>query len=262
MTKHAPKKTSKKTAPKKPPSTSRVYTPTGTPADPANLQQLIDESARTTPKWTHNRDTLSIRREPFPHAVVDRHFDERLLRAVVAEIPEATHPDWVRFNNAHEKKLGGIDSMWGPCTRELMDYIASLAPWLGKGFGIDGLVMETVGGGYHRIEPGGMLDVHTDFNRSETTRRYRRLNLILYLNHGWRETGGHLELWDDKSARRTIAPEFNRMVVFETSERSWHGHPRPASRSRLSIATYFFTDEPPPGPPVVEHSTIFHPSAG
>lgn len=121
--------------------------------------------------------------------------------------------------------------------------------------------METVGGGYHYIEPGGVLDVHTDFNRSPDTGRYRRLNFIVYLNTKWREPddAGHLELWDDKRCVKSIAPEFNRTIIFESSSRSWHGHPRRAQRPRASIAAYFFSDVPPRGYSA-DQSTIWHPS--
>jgi Rps23 Pro-64 3,4-dihydroxylase Tpa1-like proline 4-hydroxylase len=151
--------------------------------------------------------------------------------------------------------------MWRPGIRELLDEIGTHAADLGEAFGIPGLQMETVGGGYHLIPPGGYLAVHTDFNRSPDTGLHRRLNLLVYLNDGWWERGGQLELWDQDRSAVSIDPELNRTVVFATSDQSWHGHPRPASRWRRSVAAYFFTEEEPPGYSV-EHSTIWHPNGG
>jgi len=52
-----------------------------------------------------------------------------------------------------------------------------------------------------------------------------------------------------------IAPEFNRTVIFETSDHSWHGHPIPAARPRRSLAAYMFTDARPVD--FANQSTVF-----
>ncbi|MEE9394563.1 MAG: 2OG-Fe(II) oxygenase, partial [Planctomycetota bacterium] len=120
------------------------------------------------------------------------------------------------------------------------------------------------GGGPHRIEKGGFLKVHTDFNRHPKLRLYRRLNLLVYLNHDWpEEYGGHLELWDRDLSNCTsrILPTFNRTVVFETSDHSWHGHPHPLScpsdRSRQSIGFYYYTAAKPEEGYEEDHPTVF-----
>jgi hypothetical protein len=165
--------------------------------------------------------------------------------------------------------------------------------------GIAGLIPDPYyrGGGIHRIRPGGgKLDVHVDFNRHEKLGLYRRLNVILYLNEGWQAAwGGALELWrghrecpcgaawpgviavgcplsaDGRHCRpgdarrvlterrRAVLPELGTMVVFETSERSYHGHPDPVvgDRPRLSLATYYYTAAPGSGEPAEPHSTVF-----
>jgi Rps23 Pro-64 3,4-dihydroxylase Tpa1-like proline 4-hydroxylase len=114
--------------------------------------------------------------------------------------------------------------------------------------GISGLVADPHyrGGGLHQILPGGRLGIHADFNFYPKLKLYRRLNVIVYLNQNWQESyGGHLELWDKatlKSVKRVL-PTFNRMVVFDTSSKSLHGHPEPLTcpegRSRKSLALYY-----------------------
>lgn len=198
--------------------------------------------------------------EPFPHTVIDGWWDVDLLRAVRSEFPASTAAGWRRYSNTNERKLEGSEGLWGPRTLELLEQIKQRTPELETVFGIPGLTMETVGGGYHCIEPGGYLQIHTDFNRSPQTSRYRRLNLLVFLNDDWNEPGGHLELWDANPAV-SIAPEFNRTVVFETSDRSWHGHPKPASRWRLSVAAYFYSEEQPPGYRA-DQSTVWHAAGG
>lgn len=194
--------------------------------------------------------------EPFPHLVQDDWWDGDLLKAVVAEFPDPSAPGWKRYNSGNERKLEGPPGLWGSRTRELFGLIRERIPDLEQAFGIPDLRMETVGGGYHCIEPGGYLNVHTDFNRSPRSGLHRRLNLLIFLNEAWDDPGGHLELWDANPAV-DIAPEFNRTVVFETSDRSWHGHPKPAGRWRRSVAAYFFTGQPPDGYQA-DHSTVWY----
>lgn len=193
---------------------------------------------------------------PFRHAVLDDHWDPALLEEVFREFPSAEDDRWIRYNNEHEVKLHGDAPMWGPRTRELLENFRELTPDLSEMFGIPDLIMETVGGGLHLIPPRGHLDVHTDFNRSPDSDLFRRLNLMCYLNRGWSDPGGHLELHDPGGEIVVYAPNFNRTVIFESSERSWHGHPVRADRWRLSVAAYYFSPEPPPGY-AEDHSTIW-----
>jgi hypothetical protein len=188
---------------------------------------------------------VNVTEHPFPHVVSYDWWPERDLRAVLAEFPDVSAPGWKRYSNSTERKLEGPPGLWGPKTRAMFQAIEARIPELEDLFGIPGLKMETVGGGYHYIEPGGYLNIHSDFSISPHTGHYRRLNLLIYLNDDWTDPGGHLELYDNDGPVVAIAPEFGRTVVFQTSATSWHGHPRHASRERRSIAAYFFTEEPP-----------------
>jgi hypothetical protein len=188
-------------------------------------------------------------------------FDDELLLACRMEIPSDGDPRWRRYGNDHEMKFEGPAPMWGPATLEYFTQLALWAPTLSEHFGIDGLQMETIGGGYHLIPPGGYLGIHTDFSRSPATSHYRRLNVLTYLNVEWGEDdGGELELWDDEKCLQSIRPEFGTTVAFITSSTSWHGHPKPTKRWRASLAGYFFTADPPPD--FREQSTVWHPIGG
>lgn len=204
--------------------------------------------------------SITVIRDPFPHAVIDAWFDTAYLADVLDEFPEVEHYGWRRYQNSTERKLEGPRSMWGSWTKDYFVELSNSVMDLEQAFGIDGLHLETIGGGYHCIEPGGYLGVHADFNRSSETGRYRRLNVITYLNRDWDDDGGHLELWNDAERVADIIPEFGRTVIFETSSKSWHGHPKPAQRIRKSVAGYFFTDSAPVGY-TGDHSTVWHPHA-
>lgn len=200
--------------------------------------------------------------EPFPHVIIHYLESDALLRDCVAEIPNASDARWRRFRNDRERKLEGGAPMWGPQTCEYFDRLAGFAETLALTFDLGEVpTLEMIGGGYHLIAPGGYLDVHTDFSVSPKTGRYRRINVLTYLNDGWGDDdGGELELWDDDGCVVKIKPEFGTTVAFTTSATSWHGHPNPTKRWRASLAGYFFTEQPPPG--FVDQSTRWHPNGG
>lgn len=110
---------------------------------------------------------------------------------------------------------------------------------------------ELRGGGLHSSWRGGYLNVHTDFNFHPTNDTHRRLNLIIYVNQEWpEEWGGALELWnsDVSACEARLFPKFNRGVLFETSEISFHGHPVPLTCpegvTRKSMAVYYYSAWP------------------
>lgn len=113
-------------------------------------------------------------------------------------------------------------------------------PWF-----LDGPLMPRVGGGLHEIGPGGRLGIHTDFD-AHPTGLTRAVNLLIYLNEGWRdEWGGALELHGDGMAE--IYPRGGTAVIFPTNGDSWHGHPKPLScppdRARRSLAMYYYKQQ-------------------
>jgi Rps23 Pro-64 3,4-dihydroxylase Tpa1-like proline 4-hydroxylase len=107
------------------------------------------------------------------------------------------------------------------------------------------------GGGLHQSQRGGYLNIHADFTVHPHKRNWRRrVNVLVYLNEDWLpEYGGELELWsrDMKACKQKISPVFNRCVIFNTDEDSYHGLPEPIQcpedMSRKSIALYYFTEE-------------------
>jgi hypothetical protein len=86
---------------------------------------------------------------------------------------------------------------------------------------------------------------------------------LIFFNPDWKpEWGGNLELWDRqvKHCHRSFQPLFNRCVIFETSEVSYHGVTAvrcPAGRARRSFAAYYYTKEAPAHWTGKAHDTVF-----
>ena len=125
---------------------------------------------------------------------------------------------------------------------------------------------ELFGGGLHQSINGAFLNVHVDYNINPKTKWHRRLNVLVYMNRDWKdEYEGHLELWDLTNGNKNLIgkfePLFNRCVIFETNEISFHGHPKPLNTplgvNRKSIATYYYTQTRPESETAGEHNTIY-----
>jgi Rps23 Pro-64 3,4-dihydroxylase Tpa1-like proline 4-hydroxylase len=130
--------------------------------------------------------------------------------------------------------------------------------------GIKGLIPDPYyqGGGIHRTNTTGFLDIHADFNHHKIMNVERRLNLLIYLNPGWKEEyGGSFEIWSDDMKEKIagFAPVMNRMCCFSTDDNTMHGNPEPVNHPqgdpRLSIALYYYTSTWEDGR--VAQSTVF-----
>ena len=215
------------------------------------------------------------RAEPFPHVVIDDLFPDALLDEVVREAPTADErANWVKWNDANSVKRGlREDWTMGPTTRLLLSQFnsASFVNFLERLTGISGLIPDPhfFGGGMHTIESGGYLRVHADFNHYPRLDLERRINALLYLNRDWQdEWGGHLELWDKDLTRRelSIAPLFNRLVIFSITDTAYHGHPNPLETppgvARRSLALYYYSVDRPAEELTGAHSTLWQPGVG
>ena len=200
--------------------------------------------------------------EPFPHVVIDGLFPTELLRNVAMELPDFAMPAEQQCpdnfqcheNEGTSRKLASeSEHEWGGSTRFTYSLLRSkpFVEFVVRLTGIEFLLVDAmnVGGGLHLTQSGGSLRVHADFNR--LTARYqldRRVNVFLYLNEDWTERhGGSLELWDRfmTTRKQSIPPLLNRLVIFASSDFSYHGHPQPwANRAhpRRSLAMYLYTN--------------------
>jgi hypothetical protein len=201
---------------------------------------------------------------PFPHLVIDNLFNARALDRVLDEWPDVKTADLIHYNDgtySKDKYASTYHTQYGAYTRFFLTCLGEplFLEALEGVTGIVGLIPDPYwrGGGLHFTRAGGKLAVHADFNKHFKYQLDRRLNLIVYLNHGWTdENQGWLELWDRemKACVKRILPVFNRTVIFSTTDFSYHGQPEPIQGPpdifRRSLALYYYSN----GRPVEEVS--------
>jgi Rps23 Pro-64 3,4-dihydroxylase Tpa1-like proline 4-hydroxylase len=208
---------------------------------------------------------------PVKNFCIDNFLDESFAESVLAAYPSFEEALKVgrSFAAVNEKKKVQVtdSSTFAEPIAELNRELASpeFLGLISEVFEMPNLLAdeELVGGGIHQTGPRGHLDVHVDFNYIPERELHRRLNILIYFNKNWKpEWGGNIELWDAevKHCHHSFSPIFNRCVVFETNEISYHGVTAvkcPEGMSRKSFAAYYYTREAPAHWTGVSHSTIF-----
>lgn len=192
-----------------------------------------------------------VNANPFPSIVIDNFLPVAILRRVIDEFPSRKKG---RFADAQSDLKTGyqLEMIQSAFITHLLYALnsAQMVTFVGNLTGIEGLVPDPYygGGGLHETARGGHLSIHADFNIHPTLKLVRRVNIIIFLNEGWREEyGGHLELWDKDmtAAQIRILPVMGRAVAFNTDRYSYHGHPDPLQAPegsyRRSIALYYYT---------------------
>lgn len=213
---------------------------------------------------------------PFRHVVVDGFLAEDFCRQLSADFPGfedryARNEMGQVGGKAVRQDLRDLSEAYGELDRLLQS--GEFLQLMSRLTGIDDLLYDPdyVGGGTHENRHGQGLAPHVDFNYLPKTGWHRRLNLILYLEGDWQESWGgcldlHSDPWDSTVDEvKRVLPAFNRCVLFETNEVSWHGFEAidlPESerhRSRRSIAIYLYTRERDPAETAPSHGTIYVP---
>lgn len=197
---------------------------------------------------------------PFDHCVIDDFLTPGTAELIEKEFPEYEDSKWYHYKNAIEDKKALNDWNKFPITTyqvfgELMsdEFVDIIRKKLEAPIFVDhGLH----GGGWHIHGSGGNLNPHLDYSIHPKMGLLRKLNIIIYVSSTLRpEHGGHLGLWshgvdEDGPAKlvKEVEPKFNRAVIFDTTQNSWHGMSRPLTQPegiyRKSLAIYYLTTPP------------------
>ena len=204
---------------------------------------------------------------PFNYIVLDDFLPEDLANQLLNEFPNVHSDLWIvghdkdkngiKFakDNPFEKKMLAVSdrSRFPNVHCEVFDYFDSqdFIDLVKKITGIEDLGIDISGkhSGLRGMLNGSHQHVHSDAVTHPITGLRKRLSMLLYLNKCWKtEFNGCLEIWNDEMTHcvEKIEPLFNRLVIFECTEKSYHGVPETINfkndeKMRMSLITSYMS---------------------
>lgn len=236
---------------------------------------LFQKAVNKSINWDNIRSNF-LGNTPFKWTIIDNFLEPSFAQSLLNEFPRHTNPTKLlnEFGQPNPKatvtnvrELGGSyrvadDLIKSEIFLGLIQYVTN----------INELKYDPYyfGAGTHENFDTAGLDAHFDFNLHPITKQHRRLNLIVYLNLEWNsDWGGHICLHSNpydvvNDEVIELEPLFNRAILFETNEYSWHSvkpvrHPNGISydNSRKSFTVYYYSDSRPIGEIAPSHGTIY-----
>ena len=226
-------------------------------------------------KLIEARKEVNFFTEPFKHVYIDNFFPDDFAMQCLMAFPDLNDQDWEASNDSdievkyRTKWTSEFDIPEGIINAIRILNSAIFLRAMSMVMGIEKLVPDPYysGGGLNLTKRGGLLDVHVDGNYHDATGLNRRLNALIYLNPGWQESwGGEFGIYDETGDKclKKIAPIFNRLIIFDTHDKSFHGLPNPINfpedTPRKSILLYYYTKETRPSSQIViekPHSALW-----
>lgn len=219
-------------------------------------KNLKNFSNRANNKIKKSKKDINFFIRPYKHLVIDNFFDLKLIDECLKNFPNKLNKKW-EFTNDKDIEIK-YRSRWTSefdIPEGIIDVVrilngADFLKSVSEIFKIKKLIPDPyfTGGGLNVTQKGGLLDVHVDGNYHDATGLNRRLNALLFLNKNWNSSwGGEFGLYDSKGKKciKKIEPIFNRLIVFDTHDTSWHGLPDPINfpkkTPRRSILLYYYT---------------------
>jgi len=203
------------------------------------------------------KSLTNLKTIPFNYCIIDNFFTTKLAKELSKQFPKYNSNIWHEYKNKIEIKKtcnnwNTFDKVTYNTFRDLNSdtFVKLLSSKMKiKLIADPGLH----GGGWHIHSDKGNLNPHMDYSVHPKIDFQRRVNLIIYLENDYKSIyGGHLGLWshDAKTNQpakliKEVFPKFNRAIIFDTSQNSWHGLSRtvslPKNIFRKSIAVYYLS---------------------
>ncbi len=190
--------------------------------------------------------------KPFKHLIIDNFLENDFIELLHEETRSTLKNINVSNDFTQKNKVACNDwSKFGISTYNFISFLNSslFTNFLYQITNIEGLISDPQleGGGIHSVSNKGFLKMHSDFNWHKSLKIYRRINILFYLNKDWESSmKGELILSTGNIKNyKSIEPKYNRLVIFNTNDKTFHGHPEkinfPDNYPRTSIATYYYT---------------------
>lgn len=190
------------------------------------------------------------------HFALDNLLPEEMARQIYAAFPKPrkmhrlSSPGGIKLKYSHLKDVN-------PLLRDINQAIQDprVVALVEEITGINNQIPDPTrfAGGISTLLKGYFINPHLDNSHDvEFKRYYRTVNLLYYVSPDWSlEHGGNYELWDESITHRIVVPSlFNRMIVMETNQSSWHAvNPVLCNQPRCCVFNYYFSEQSPEGKP-------------
>jgi hypothetical protein len=206
-------------------------------------------------------EKIKINQIPFQYIKYDSFLEKEFALQVQNEILNISPEEWDRYSNPFEQKYTLRNKYKFPNNlTKLFDELTSkpFVAKLSKKLGYDLKLDETRNfWGVHTYGPGDKLDIHVDAGLHPTQCLKKQITLAIYLSYEWKEEYGcNLEIWKGENAvsnsakliekMDSIAPLFNRLVIFTCDDYSWHGNPEnakcPETSKRIFVTLSYLSE--------------------
>ncbi len=211
----------------------------------------------------YNKDTTNLRKQylnakPYPHLIIDNFFNEDVAKNIEKTCRNSKVNVDVSDGFQQSKKIFLND--WSLMPEDLLKVCSffnsgNFIKFLENITNLNELISDPylIGGGLHKTERDGFLKMHTDFNWHNQLKLNRKINALYFLNSQYcSDWGGELHLSSSpenqtKSEMKKIEPLFNRLVIFNTNDNTFHGYPDPINfpknYERTSLAFYYYSSK-------------------
>lgn len=191
--------------------------------------------------------------KPYSHIIIDNFLNEEYIDNISLEFP-TKYDDWYKYYNPLEVKYAYDDINKLDKNIKMFFYILSSKQITDTFSRITNINLEydpyLHGAGLHAHPKYGRLNIHLDYEKHPyLINKQRRLNIILFLNKKWHKSwNGDNQLWNNDVTQCQVRtyPNYNRAIIFQTNEKSWHGLPDkincPKNIFRKSLAFYYISN--------------------
>lgn len=200
-------------------------------------------------------------KKPFRYTTIDNFFSKESCDRFSKSYPDSNDNRWYRFrdtfhgeDNVFEKGMMGISNI-----EQLPSIGLEIINELNSDEFLDVLKKITdlnliqdahnkIGqwAGMRAMLPGGYQSIHSDARKHPHLGIEKRITLVGYLNKDWApDHKGYTEIWDNKMTKcmDKVAPLFNRVLLFENTDKSYHGVPEVNAYRKSYLTSYLLESD-------------------
>jgi len=219
-------------------------------------------------KYINDIDILKFKSQfnatskPFRYAYIDNFLKENECDSFANSYPPEENKTWYIFRdeihgekNVFERGMLGISNVES-LPKQALAIINELnsntfIEILREMTSLDNLVKDShneIGqwAGIRAMKSGAYQSIHSDARKHPHLGLEKRITLVGYLNKEWTpEHKGNTEIWNNDMTEciDTVQPLYNRVLIFENTEKSYHGVPEVKAYRKTYLTSYLLDSD-------------------